>query len=150
MTGASIHLLHLKEHSVGSPNLYLNLARLFASTDWVLIIPGELDSPVPQRLDDIVSSRTKTIAREYVLASGIQSYPFPELSPLLIYRDRDFWCTERIMTGTSRRPDWDECLWQLNLETAGAIQGLDVSMVTSKDDRNLVSEVCFAIEVEQN
>lgn len=151
MKGVSIHLLHVKEHGVGSPNVYLNLARLFASTDWVLIIPGELDSYAPPKVADIISPNSHT--SEYVLVSGNHSYPFPEISPLLIRRDRDFWCTERTLAGKSRSPDWNECLWQLNLETSGALKSWDVLMMVSTpktDEGDSISEVCVDVEVEQN
>ncbi|KDR75798.1 hypothetical protein GALMADRAFT_268364 [Galerina marginata CBS 339.88] len=146
----SIHLLHVKETGVGSPNLYLNLARLLAFTDWTLIFPGELNEPFPPWLQDVISSidlEAKTGA--YLLIAGAYKYkyPFPALSPLLLRKDRDFWCTERFFAGVSRATDWDECLWQLYLEMTGEIYLLDVPSdvkILSVGDKASASEVCLS------
>ncbi|KAH9485061.1 hypothetical protein JR316_0001967 [Psilocybe cubensis] len=143
MKGVSIHLLHIKEHAVGSPNLYLNLARLFASTDWVLIMPGEPEGYIPPKVSDIMSPAPHP--SEYVLVSGNHSYPFPDLSPLLIHKTNDFWCSERVLATDSRTKDWSECLWQLNLETAGTLKTLNMSLTVptpKEDERGSISEVC--------
>ncbi|KAF9481530.1 hypothetical protein BDN70DRAFT_973634 [Pholiota conissans] len=134
----SVHILHLGKNEPESPNLYLNLARLFALTEWTLVFPDDLRTPVLQVADDSVffvqHQRDTGI---YVLSLGnTDSYPFPALSPLLLRRNQDFWCTERIFLRTSRASDWSECLWQASLEMIGKIQILrsSVKEQTSKNE----------------
>lgn len=47
------------------------------------------------------------------------------MTPVLILRHHDFWCTERPFIDVSRSKDWDDCLWQLHLETGGDLVSLD-------------------------
>ena len=123
--GLSIHILHVPSGQPKLPNMYLNLARLFAVTEWTLLYPSDISTHLhPQLYTSIVS---KQLASEQVhLLTSAPIYPFHPLTPLLLARDRDFWCTERFFLESSRVSDWDECLWQLSFETFGEIKNLEV------------------------
>ena len=95
-------------------------------TEWTLLFPSDISAQLhPQIYVNILSGQ---LSREqvYLVTSETSSYPFHPLSPLLLARDRDFWCTERLFLQNSRVSDWDECLWQLSLETFGEIKMLGV------------------------
>ncbi|KAF9566679.1 hypothetical protein CPC08DRAFT_758677 [Agrocybe pediades] len=143
---ASIHILHLREKELGPPNSYLNLARLFALTDWTLIMPSELFEPIPTDIQRLLSSTTSgSSLGTYLLASGGKEYPFLESSALLLRKDRGMWCTERLFVGMSRSSDWNECVWQLQLETRGIINsinmlGKNVTMSLTREDKATIAE----------
>ncbi|KAF8967851.1 hypothetical protein BDZ97DRAFT_1655807 [Flammula alnicola] len=142
MSGLSIHIIHVGENQAGSPNLYLNLARLFALTDWTLLFPSDLSKPIsPKIYESMVSMKWETKRGIHFLASGSDSYPFPTLSPLLLPTKQDFWCTERIFIGVSRVSDWNECLWQVSLETVGKIHIVDVPIKDVPVEENAGAEV---------
>lgn len=144
--GLSIHLLHIDEKGAASPNLYLNLARAFALTNWTLLFPGTPNAPVPkwmQKALDRMNWEAETGVR--LLSSNSSPYPFQGLPPLLIRNDLDFWCTERFFIGVSRESDWDECLWQISLAMTGKIGmiGVDpLGTVETEKDRGF--EVCLS------
>ena len=121
--GFSIHILHVPSGQPKSPNVYLNLARLFALTEWILLFPSDISAQIHPQLYAQIDSPQLASEHVYLLTSKA-TYPFHPLSPLLLARDRDFWCTERFWN--SRVFNWDECLWQLSLETFGEIKILDV------------------------
>lgn len=124
--GLSIHILHVPSGQPKSPNMYLNLARLFAMTEWTLLFPSDISAQLHPQIYANIPSGQLSREQVYLLTSGTSSYPFHPLSPLLLARDRDFWCTERLFLQNSRVSDWDECLWQLSLETFGEIKMLGV------------------------
>ena len=117
----SIHLLHIKEADIKMPNLYLNLARVFSTSTWALLAPGGL----PREAQNLTTKNSpinlEAKTGTYVLSSGSHAYPFPDLSPLLLRKDNNFWCTERFLAGGSRSQDWNECLWQVHLEMTGKV-----------------------------
>ena len=121
--GLSIHLLFTQSHSLPTPNLYLNLARLMAATNWTLLFPGDASKPMAynfhQSVTRLVLESAEGTEAPVVMTLGSKSYPFPSLSPVLIKRAHSFWCTERLFLNVSRKSDWDECLWQLALEKVG-------------------------------
>lgn len=119
----ALHTLHLDPKTPDAPNVFLNLARLFAPTRTVLLVPG---TPAPpQTLPPLVLTGPViiTAAPQKTADKGRPETP---LAPVLIPRDHPLWCTERfafvpVYTHTSpRAADWDACLWQLKLETYGA------------------------------
>lgn len=124
--GLSIHILHVPSGQPKSPNMYLNLARLFALTEWTLLFPSDMSAQLHPQLYAHIDSRQLASEQVYLLTSKAPTYPFDPLSPLLLARDRDFWCTERLFLENARTPDWDECLWQISLETFGEIKILDI------------------------
>ena len=133
LIGLSIHILHVPSGQPKSPNMYLNLARLFALTEWTLLFPSDISAQLHPQLYAHID--TLQLASEQVhLLTSKASYPFHPLSPLLLARDRDFWCTERFFLGNSRVSNWDECLWQLSLETFGEIKILDIESSESSTE----------------
>ncbi|KAI0058005.1 hypothetical protein BV25DRAFT_1811494 [Artomyces pyxidatus] len=117
----SLHMLYLDPSTSDAPNAFLNLARLFSPTLSVLLVPALAPIPPPATLH----THIKTPVLVTNASHGRPPYPFPSLSPVLIARNHPLWCTERFLS-PSRAADWDECLWQLHLETFGHIAALAV------------------------
>ena len=127
----ALHTLHLDPTTPDAPNVFLNLARLFAPTHTVLLVPG---TPAPpQTLSTIIWPISPGPVIIKVQASRAappktaeKGRPETPLAPILIPRDHPLWCTERFAfvpayTHTSpRAADWEACLWQVKLETYGA------------------------------
>jgi hypothetical protein len=128
----ALHTLHLDPTTPDAPNVFLNLARLFAPTRTVLLVPG---TPAPPQIPPTtvwpfpVTGPVTIKDREYTAAppkAPDKARPETPLAPVLIPRDHPLWCTERFAfvpayTHTSpRAADWEACLWQIKLETYGA------------------------------
>ncbi|KAH9963745.1 hypothetical protein BC827DRAFT_1190585 [Russula dissimulans] len=124
----AMHLLHLDPTTPESPNVFLNLARLFAPTRTLLLVPG---TPKPPPLSSIPSLSIAHV-RDPVIVRAVAPGPRtpipadkrrPSLSPILIPRDHTLWCVERFTFVPApvapRAADWDACLWQVQLETFG-------------------------------
>jgi len=125
-------MLHLDLGTPDAPNVFLNLARLFAPTQTLLLVPG---TPEPPPLSSILSLSIAHIRDPVVVqaagpghGTGIATdkrHPAATtvLSPLLIPRDHPLWCMERFAfvpaPAAPRAADWDACLWQVQLETFG-------------------------------
>ncbi|KAF5322041.1 hypothetical protein D9619_001890 [Psilocybe cf. subviscida] len=119
----SLHLLHTPHHELLSPNNFLNLAKLFSQSDWVVLYPGKIRGDMPTALREAANSVNldkETSIR--VLNSASSVYPFPVLSPLMLPAKYDFWCPERMLAPLTRISDWNECLWQASLETLGKLE----------------------------
>jgi hypothetical protein len=129
----AIHILHLDLATPEAPNVFLNLARLFAPTYLVLLIPGTPPQPPPS---SAISSFFTEQIREPVIvragAAGLRAAVAadkgrpttpPVLAPVLIPRNHPLWCTERFAfvpaPVAERAADWDACLWQMQLEIFG-------------------------------
>ncbi|KAI9442743.1 hypothetical protein H4582DRAFT_1930637 [Lactarius indigo] len=129
----ALHTLHLGPMTPDAPNVFLNLARLFAPTHTVLLVPG---TPAPPQVPAttvwpfphlqgpvIINAQASTASPSRTTDKGRSETP---LAPVLIPRDHPLWCTERFAfvpayTHTSpRAADWEACLWQVQLETYGA------------------------------
>lgn len=129
----ALHLLHLDPTTPEAPNVFLNLARLFAPTRTLLLVPGTPKPPPPSSIPSlsIAHIRDPVIMRVPVpghgtgIATSKGRLARPAvLSPMLILRDHPLWCTERFSFAPApsarRTVDWDACLWQAQLETFGA------------------------------
>ena len=131
--GLSIHILHVPSGQPKSPNMYLNLARLFALTEWTLLYPSDISVRLHPQLYAKIDYPRLASKQVYLLTSQA-TYPFYPFSPLLLAKDRDFWCTERFFLGNSRVFNWDECLWQLSLETFGEVKILELEFSDSSSE----------------
>lgn len=120
----SVHLLQLHSAASDIPNAFLNLARLFAPTSSVLLVPGThrpLTLPFPSDLHtpSLVLSANDT----YSAATERDDV----LAPVFLPRAHDVWCTERFFSPASpdlapaRSADWSACLWQLHLDSLGGM-----------------------------
>jgi hypothetical protein len=129
----ALHLLHLDPTTPEAPNVFLNLARLFAPTRRLLLVPGTPKPPPPSsirslsitHIRDPVIVRVAPPAHGTGIATRKGRLATPAgLSPMLILRDHPLWCTERFAFAPApsapRTVDWDACLWQVQLETFGA------------------------------
>jgi len=106
----SVHFLQLHPASTPSPNALLNLARLFAPSHQVYLVPGS-HRPILPPPNIIVDQPT------VIVSSTAAAFPYSPLAPVLIPRAHDMWCTERFFTLTpsARESDWQACVWQLHL-----------------------------------
>jgi len=128
----ALHLLYLDPTTPEAPNVFLNLARLFAPTRTVLLVPGTPKPPPPSSITSLSIAHVSDPVVVRVAAPGPggiavnEGRPAPPavLSPMLILRDHPLWCTERFSfapaTSAPRAADWGACLWQVQLETFGA------------------------------
>lgn len=117
----SLHVLHTTPGSKDQPNAFLNLARLFALTDRVTLFPGNLSAlPPPPTLLGALS--TQSYALSIISTNNDTDFPFPALAPAIMPQNHSVWCTERLFLANSRDYDWDACLWQLWLDSFGAIE----------------------------
>jgi len=113
----SVHLLFVEPQTDDSPNMYLNIARLFAPTARVVLFPGNLSALPPPDIYSPILVHPLSDLHQPAILSGAASWPFPLLSPVVLHRDHSLWCTERFFFSGSRAANWEECLWQLSLET---------------------------------
>lgn len=136
-----MHLLYLEATSQAeAPNAYLNIARLFASTENVILFPGNLTLAPPSAsslppppvnaftvFTDISTANDQPLTSTKKITLDF-SFP-PSLIPVLIRQNTTTWCIERGSTlylskdPTSRRVlEWHLCLWQLWLDSFGSVQ----------------------------
>lgn len=112
--------------------MFLNLARLFAPTRTLFLVPGTPKPPPPSFISTLSMAHLRDPVVVRVAAPGPgtgivvnkgRSTTPAVLSPVLILRDHPLWCTERFAFAPApsapRAADWDACLWQIQLETFG-------------------------------
>lgn len=121
-TSLSLHILYAAPGSKHLPNAYLNLARLFARTDHVILFPGNLSALPSPALLGTLSARPHALS--IISNQNDTNFPFPALAPVVVHRNHSIWCTERLFLTDSRDGDWDACLWQLWLDSFGDIEVL--------------------------
>ncbi|KAG7098669.1 hypothetical protein E1B28_000583 [Marasmius oreades] len=121
----AVHVLHIQARpETYSSNALLNLARLLASTPFVLILPGGLSSSSSHAFrESIIAQHDNASSTPCVIIgpSATLSFPLPELTPLLIRRDFPSWCTERFLYLRDRISNWNECLWQFWMDADGKL-----------------------------
>ncbi|KAG2150464.1 hypothetical protein DEU56DRAFT_922877 [Suillus clintonianus] len=123
--GLSFHVLQVSSSSGGSANAYLNVARLLAPTDRVVLFPNGLPSHLSNNLYSSIIRSTSPLP--LVLGNNSRrTYPFAPMSPVILPKDYPTWCTERFSLFRSRSLDWEDCLWQLWLESAGSVKSTAV------------------------
>lgn len=130
----TLHMLHLDPATPDAPNVFLNLARLFAPTPAVLLVPGTPPQPpsssaissfsIAQMREPVIMRAGPVGPRTEVASDKRRPTRLPALTPILIPRDHPLWCTERFAfvpaPVAERSADWDACLWQVQLETFGS------------------------------
>ncbi|VDC06341.1 unnamed protein product [Peniophora sp. CBMAI 1063] len=119
----SVHLLQLHPATSDIPNAFLNLARLFAPTSSVLLVPG-IHRPltVPSLLPHKgLETPTLVLSANDTYSAAVEH---DDVSvPVFLPRPHDVWCTERFFSPAStdtalmRSADWSACLWQLHLDS---------------------------------
>ncbi|KAF8893963.1 hypothetical protein BD779DRAFT_1797911 [Infundibulicybe gibba] len=133
--GLSMHVLHIRHPSQleASPNRFLNVARLFAQTFVVMLFPAEISIlPPPDMYSAVHSTIHQGLDRPLILTPNNQSdFPFPPFSPVVLPQSYPTWCTERFFLDHNRPADWDECLWQLWLESFGKLGKINTASVLS-------------------
>ncbi|KDQ53572.1 hypothetical protein JAAARDRAFT_111746, partial [Jaapia argillacea MUCL 33604] len=109
----SIHLLNIATNTQDHPNAYINLARLFARSSHVLLFPDDLSTLPPVSAVSLAAANSTIFLTSKPAHPG---FPFLPLTPIMLHRGDNIWCTERFLSG-SRILDWEECLWQVWLQT---------------------------------
>lgn len=115
----SVHLVHTITGDTGTTrftNAYLNLARLFASTNTVALFPNGL-SVLPRHHRDIEDLASSTAVDVLVVPPISTSLNAPLIidsgSAIILPRNATRWCPERFAGLT--RPDYEDCLWLFRL-----------------------------------
>lgn len=134
LPGLSLHLLHVAIHEQASCNVFLNLARLFAPTSVVMLVPANLSYPPPvSHKAIIVSKRLDARHLPIIVTDNPQNWStfsaLPVLPPIIIQRNHPVWCTERFFMRKTRTSDWRACLWQFWLDAFGGF--VDVGTTNS-------------------
>ena len=132
MNQISLHLLHVKMHNSSTSNMYLNLARFFAPTSRVVLFPASAVHLPPRELYHLVTTLQHIQYPAVVTTPSQTTYPFMPLSPLLLHRNRSTWCTERHFIHNHRFTDWQECIWQIWVETLGKAAKIVINNDTGK------------------
>ncbi|KAF8622761.1 hypothetical protein AX15_006848 [Amanita polypyramis BW_CC] len=117
-TRTSLHLLHVKTHNSSVPNMYLNLARIFAPTSRVVLFPAPIAHLPPRELYYLAVAQDSQYPAVVTTLSRT-TYPFMTLSPVLLHRNHNTWCSERHFVHSHRFADWQECVWQIWAESLG-------------------------------
>lgn len=113
-----IHLIHIRTHNSSAPNVYLNLARLFAPTSRIVLFPAPVAILAPRDLYRLVNMQDTP--HPSIITTPLRTmYPFTPFVPILLRRNHSTWCTERHFVGSSRTADWSECVWQVWTESMG-------------------------------
>ncbi|KAL5507294.1 hypothetical protein ACEPAH_6750 [Sanghuangporus vaninii] len=130
---ANIHMVQRMSNETLPANSYLNSARLFAQTRFVMIFPGAPASPIPDKLYRRLFMHANKLNATRKAAPLVLSpskfrpnnpFPFSPLSPLLIEQSYPIWCSERFFSAPSRGDSWEECLWQIWLNSYGRLSTL--------------------------
>jgi hypothetical protein len=120
--GLSLHLLHLSHRDQGSPNTFLNIARLFAGTKTVMLVPTNI-SFLPLITSDVAKHEFRSGSLPSIVTTSAANWStfstLASLSPLIIQSDYPVWCTDRFFVDNTRPSDWTECLWQFWLDAFG-------------------------------
>jgi hypothetical protein len=118
----SFHLLHLTHQDQGSPNIFLNFARLFAATKTVMLVPAGIFF-LPRITSDVAEQELRSGSFPFIVTTSAANRSMfstlPALSPLIIQLDHPVWCTDRFFVDNTRLSDWTECLWQFWLDSFG-------------------------------
>ncbi|KIY53956.1 hypothetical protein FISHEDRAFT_32292 [Fistulina hepatica ATCC 64428] len=122
----SVHLLHVKRYNEQNHNTYLNLARLFAPTERVLLFPGDPHLCAIPNVHVTLLDRDASLP--LLIADSRPAFPFPPMSPIVVRRDHPAWCTERFFFAHSRLIDWQECTWSIWLESFGSFDHLNATV----------------------
>lgn len=125
-----LNVLQVQDTAQNHPNTYLNLARLFAPTKKVLLLPGTLSKLDRNLYNVVISHSTHTPSMITLPAPAIPASP---LTPILMPKDYPIWCTERHFLATTRANDWDECIWQVWLQELGALDHIKSEVSSPRD-----------------
>jgi hypothetical protein len=131
--GLSLHLLHLTRPDQGSPNTFLNIARLFSATKTVMLVPANL-SFSPLITSDLANRESRSRPLPIIVTTSTANWStfstLPPLSPLIIQLDHPVWCTDRFFLDNARLSDWTECLWQFWLDAFGEFGNVQATVRT--------------------
>ncbi|KAK0241684.1 hypothetical protein EDD85DRAFT_819963 [Armillaria nabsnona] len=132
----SVHIFQTNTQASLSPNIFLNIGRLFAPTDTVMIVPAEISTVTPSA--ELYHSVSEHLSHHLQIPAVLTmaketTFPVASLSPLVLPKDYPTWCTDRFFIASSRSSDWDVCLWQIWLEQQGKIGQVNVSMSHTPD-----------------
>lgn len=149
----NVHILSTNASSSSySPNAYLNLARIFAISDNVLLFPGNglalrkffLNASLPAHLFNTITSDAESSNQPTIISSSnIAKYTFKDqpLAPIAMPRDYAVWCTERGFITPTRNSDWEQCLIQLWMDRFGEMKHAAISEWNDEElsDANVIA-----------
>ena len=115
-----------------SPNVLLNLARLYSRTATVVLFPESLNAL--SHLDSAMLKYAHVRTPALLTSLPDLRFPMPSYTPLLLPQDHAFWCSERSFFVYSRALDWNECIWKVWLEERGRLGHLNVSTTSTLPD----------------
>lgn len=117
-SNVSSHVLHVYSITSGSFNAYVNLARFFSPTPQVILFPGDL--PLTSSHASLLGELHSQTSPLLIVSNATHKAFVPGVdAPVILPRNYSTWCTERFYLFGSRTLDWEDCLWQLRLESAG-------------------------------
>ena len=109
-------------HGTSSLTSVVELEMPSITTSSIVLFPGSLAAVPPKTFSRTLLSKEPSRTKPAVYSMrGRNVYPYSPLSPLVLSRENPLWCTERFFPDVSRSADWQECLWQMWLETFGEI-----------------------------
>ncbi|KIJ67885.1 hypothetical protein HYDPIDRAFT_25348 [Hydnomerulius pinastri MD-312] len=129
-TNLSLHILYVRSINGGSSNSYLNMARFFAQTAQVILFPAGLPNPDVRSHASWLDKLHIGSSFPVILSNATHKafLPIP-LAPVVLPKNHQVWCTERFFLFGSRALDWEDCLWQLWLESAGEVSSIAVPQI---------------------
>jgi hypothetical protein len=152
---ANVHVLQRMVHQHRSSNSYLNIARLFAKTRFVTLLPTSTSVPASlygATIAHIEKTQNQSqLSYPVVLAPPKTTrnslIPFQPLSPLLVEQQYPVWCSERFFSSPTREDDWEECLWQFWLNSYGMLRSLPEPNWTVHRNRSRDTNGAISVEV---
>lgn len=130
----AVHIVQKSPQSTNPSNSFLNIARLLAHTQYVLLFPSlpplhHLETIYNHSISKITSNKSATKHPYLIVPEKLTShtsFPFHFSPPLLLEQSHPIWCSERFFTAPSREEDWEECIWQFWLYSYGSLQSFIV------------------------
>lgn len=130
----AVHIVQKSPQSTNPSNSYLNIARLLAHTQYVLLFPSSpplhlLETIYNRSISKIISNKSETKHPHLIVPEKLTShtsFPFHFSPPLLLEQSHPIWCSERFFTAPSREEDWEECIWQFWLNSHGSLQSFNI------------------------
>ncbi|KAH7339522.1 hypothetical protein B0J17DRAFT_655511 [Rhizoctonia solani] len=120
-------LLVSSQRRLSNTNTYINLARLFARTDWVLLVPPIFEPLLPA--SDIAQTVSRLNYRVQILDPTLffrsSDNRVPAMDGILVPQNSSIWCSERYYVSDSGS-EWSDCIQ----ETLSYHYGVDASNST--------------------
>ncbi|KAJ7072236.1 hypothetical protein C8F01DRAFT_235602 [Mycena amicta] len=146
----SLHLVHANKGQY-LPSAYLNLARLFASSN-VILFPGHpIEHVLTSNSFDSLNSLVPHPTRKPLFVSPDAMPPTGlHLTPVVLPRTAKIWCSERLSLFSSRVADWSECIWKISLEEYGLVDHISLNMSLNSRNETIPSSMTVSDFYQSN